>query len=1225
MSQINSLIKDFSTTNLIAFLRSTIPSFKPNNKELDHLFTEDIYEKYESIIKIGEAEIDKDDLIVIASKTNDPLTERTGKKNQYEIAKTILKHEVKDASLFIFYDDEGNFRFSFVKANYLGTKRDFTDFKRYTYFVTPSQTNKTFKKQVGGCNFNSLDEIIQAFSVEPLNKQFYQDIAKAFYELIGGKYKQGHKTISIDNPKLQLPGNNERKAEQEFGVRLIGRTIFCWFLKNKKSTQGLSLIPENWLSSKAVKSDYYHSSLEKLFFLVLNTKISDRKESFLLPDNHIEIPFLNGGLFEPQIEDYFKNNKANYALKIPDKWFKNLFETLEQYNFTIDENSIYDAEVSIDPEMLGTIFENLLAEIDPDTEKSARKATGSFYTPREIVDYMVEQSLVQYLKTKLKTPSNSSPFRGGAGDGGVQDKTLNAVGRGVKNLNNLPHLKTFRKQLRNNLTPAEAKLWTLLKGKQLEGHKFRRQFSVANYILDFYCHEEKLAIELDGQGHFEASQAEYDRERDLFLEYYGIKVLRFENKWVWDNPDGLIAKVKSNFGWSKTPQSLRTAPLTGEQLFEEQLLALFKEGGENKFKPTETKKILEALSDIKILDPACGSGAFPMGALHKIINALHKLDPDASWWKQKQIANVPNALAKKMLKEKLDGESADYVRKLGVIQNSIYGVDIQPIASEISKLRSFLSLVIDETIIDGAENRGIQALPNLEFKFVTANTLIGLEEKSSSKEGEKYSGFLDFGQTDDLQDQLKTIRNQYLQAYGAEKVKLKKAFEQVQTKILKQELAGGGQNKRALQLASWKPFSNESNAWFDPYWMYGVDKFDIVIGNPPYVFTRDVDFGLYFKDYINRVYFSTISLPDRSKARQSGKINLFAVFLLKGKQLITNEGSLIYIIPNNILRGTVYDVIRYELLMNNDIKSIVDLGAGVFSKVTASTILLQIGTKSDVSPKTNVLTDVISLAETKYKQKEIQQDIFIENTSYTFNIMLNATQLQLSNKIKRGKKNLGSFCVDIIEGIVAHKYLILANKGENCFDLIEGKDIKRFAIRDCSNFIVWNKDEIHRTRPDYLWEESKKIVMQRISGGTMPLVAGIDKKRRKTFASTNSIVLIDDYKDYYEFFTCLLNSKLLNWYYANNFSNNSNLTVNISKTFLETLPIKMIDESKLQLFKNLHHKLEDTNGTPCFELNYSLLNKIFYKIYDLNYQEVKIIDPKLTLTQKEYDNYKIDE
>ncbi len=158
--------------------------------------------------------------------------------------------------------------------------------------------------------------------------------------------------------------------------------------------------------------------------------------------------------------------------------------------------------------------------------------------------------------------------------GGVRENSSHASNY-KWGINNLPHLKTFRKQLRKKLTPAEAKLWTLLKGKQLDGRKFRRQFSVANYILDFYCPSEKLAIEVDGQGHFEASQAEYDRERDLFLLHTGIKVLRFENKWVWDNPEGLLEEVRKNFGWSNknpsVPQS-GTAPLEGEQLWDARVL-----------------------------------------------------------------------------------------------------------------------------------------------------------------------------------------------------------------------------------------------------------------------------------------------------------------------------------------------------------------------------------------------------------------------------------------------------------------------------------------------------------------------------------------------------------------------------------------------------------------------------------------------------------------------------
>ena len=115
---------------------------------------------------------------------------------------------------------------------------------------------------------------------------------------------------------------------------------------------------------------------------------------------------------------------------------------------------------------------------------------------------------------------------------------------------NLPHLKTFRTELRKKLTPAEATLWKMLQGKQLGGRKFRRQYSVENYILDFYCPSEKIAVELDGEGHFDLSQEEYDYERDLFLKHCGIKVLRFENKWVWKHPEGLLQEIKNNFGWS---------------------------------------------------------------------------------------------------------------------------------------------------------------------------------------------------------------------------------------------------------------------------------------------------------------------------------------------------------------------------------------------------------------------------------------------------------------------------------------------------------------------------------------------------------------------------------------------------------------------------------------------------------------------------------------------------
>lgn len=1056
MSKINTLINNFSTNSLIAFLRDKIPSFKPDEENLDRLFQKDIYDKYESFVKIGEAEIDKDDLIVIASKTTEPLTERTGKKNQYEIAKTILKHEEKDASLFLFYDDEGNFRFSFVKANYLGTKRDFTDFKRYTYFVTPSQTNNTFKKQVGGCNFNSLDEIIQAFSVEPLNKQFYQDIAKSFYGLIGGKVKIGSRNVAFDT-SLKLPStpaDTNRKVYQEFAVRLIGRTIFCWFLKSKKSENSIPLVPKSWLSSETVvkvnnqQHNYYHSVLEKLFFLVLNKKQNDRKD-YELPNDHELIPFLNGGLFEAQTDDFFPTNgkgihQISFDLKIPNQWFIELFEVLEQYNFTIDENSIYDAEVSIDPEMLGTIFENLLAEIDPDTEKSARKATGSFYTPREIVDYMVEQSLVQYLKTKIST----------------------------------------------------------------------------------------------------------------------------EN--------------------------------------EEQLLELFKEGGSNTFEPTETKNILEALSDVKILDPACGSGAFPMGALHKIINALQKLDPDASWWKEKQIINVPNVLAKQMLKEKLDGESADYVRKLGVIQNSIYGVDIQPIASEISKLRSFLSLVIDETIIDEAENRGIQALPNLEFKFVTANTLIGLEEKNIS--------VIDFGQTDELQDQLKTIRNQYLQAYGEEKTQLKKEFDDIQTKILKQESTGDVQNKRALQLASWKPFGNESNTWFDPYWMYGVEKFDIVIGNPPYITYKGkerVEITKEIIEYLIKQYNNSAEY----------KINSYALFTEFGVDCLSKNGVLSYIIPSTILQNEYLKNIRNYLINHFHIYSIVSFENKVFNAVTDSIILnannnYQSELVTKVYRKNNLLFDFND------KFKSYEQSIWNEKENdFVISIRMSKEEEILTNKILKDSYYIEDY-LNVYVGIVAKgikKFLFDEKYYENHKKYLQGKHIKNYKIKDNHIYINFIKEELHSNNDESVYLQKEKILVRKTGN---KLIAVLDKNQFFTDQSIYNLYPKEKSTVNLKYITALLNSKLLDFYFNKKMITNADVFPYIKGIHLKRLPIKLNNDKIINKISNLVDEIIEKQID--LEKYIDLIDLLIYKVYSLSYKDIKVIDPEFNLTQEEYEDYQID-
>jgi hypothetical protein len=396
--------------------------------------------------------------------------------------------------------------------------------------------------------------------------------------------------------------------------------------------------------------------------------------------------------------------------------------------------------------------------------------------------------------------------------------------------------------------------------------------------------------------------------------------------------------------------------------------------------------------------------------------------------------------------------------------------------------------------------------------------------------------------------------------------------------------------------------------------MFGVGGgFDIVIGNPPYVFTRKADFSNDFKKYIETAYFSQINLirDKKSKSNQSGKINLFSIFILKGIMLIKENGILSYILPNNLLRTTSYDTIRKYILDNAKILQIVDLGGGIFENVTASTIIIGLSKSAYISSNFKSITGIQSLEYGIFKTIDIDQNQFKKNVSYTFSIYTDDLVSNLSSKISSGKNNLGDYCKDIIEGIVAKKELISDKNKKGYYPLIEGKCIRRYYLLDARKFIIWDKNRIHRARPDYLWKLDEKILIQRISGGERPLVAAIDYNRNRTFASVNNLVLKDEYKLWYKVFVCLLNSSVLNWYYANNFSNNSNLTVNISKTYLEMLPIITLESATKKVIEALVDTITaakaadpraDTTGLE------REVDKIVYSLYGITKEEIKIIE-----------------
>ncbi len=527
-----------------------------------------------------------------------------------------------------------------------------------------------------------------------LNKTFYREIAQFFYKLTGGKIKQGSKTEQFER-QLHLPSVSPEDAQtyQEFAVRLIGRLIFCWFLKHKGSTSGEPLLPPDLLSADRVAENrnFYHSVLEKLFFEILNTPQKQRKAR-TLPDAD-RIPFLNGGLFEPHDKDFYEKAFIN-TLKIPDQWFSDLFTMLTGYVFTISENTPLDEEVAVDPEILGWIFENLLAEINPETGDTARKKTGSYYTPREIVDYMVTQSLVYSLNEKT----------------GIDEETL----------------------------------------RKLMSH--------------------------DGED-IELS----DSQRD---------------------------------------------------------------------------SIITALDAIKALDPACGSGAFPMGILQRILLILQRIDTKSRRWLQLKLNRIENTMLRQEVAERLKNENYDYIHKLGIIQNSIFGIDIQPVAVEISKLRFFLSLIVDEKLDDNKPNRGVEPLPNLEFKFVAANTLISAPDEYD--EGEQSIGLEDpfFAKFEVLTKDYFSENSPSRKAELREEIetlihgKAREKYSHINdlSERIRTQHAGASKKKsenalkrHSHELRLWQSYPNifkdAAVEFFDIKYFFpdAKDGFDIVIGNPPYV------------------------------------------------------------------------------------------------------------------------------------------------------------------------------------------------------------------------------------------------------------------------------------------------------------------------------------------------------------------------------------------------------
>ena len=811
-------------------------------------------DRVESFIQLGTVTlVDGKTLGIYELQTKPETRIHRNRVQMREIVARQCRQSARDGALAVYLPassaDQGGeqWRFSFVSVEYtldeqglVSTKESAS--KRYTYLLGKGMQVRTVVERFSLLDKSStLDDLLEAFSVEPLNKEFY--------EKLQAWYNRAQTRVIFPNDQNI---NNDNHIQTSL-IRLITRLLFIWFIKEKKLVHP-DLFDQSELKSLiqwGEPSSYYKVILQNLFFATLNVEIDKRdfrdkhrfqgknrdygdQYRFRYHDMVVDkqkwrrvferTPFLNGGLFDsldrkldagkPEdkklIESWHKDlrpekliirmegfsDRRDNPLIVPNELFfsnegsePGLIDLLKQYQFTLVESTPIDVEVALDPELLGKVFENLLAEYNPETRENARKQTGSFYTPRDVVDYMVNEAIIAIMIQKV-TP---------------EDGDMNF-------------------------------------------YKDRLQ-----YLLDY---------------------AETN-----------------------DDAEELFTKNECE-------------SLTGE------------------------------IARFKIIDPAVGSGAFPMAVLQKLTLALQRLDPDNAYWealqKNRARRRLDDAIEIRDQNER-DAElseisetfekyrDSDFGRKLYLIQNSVFGVDVQPVACQIAKLRFFISLAIEQEVDHAAWNFGIRPLPNLEARFVTSDTLLQIEQTDQMD--------LFHGSIEVLKQRLKENRERYFHATTRQsKTECKNRDVQLR-KELSDELNSAGlvPPDDAQKIASWDPFGHNSKAdWFDAEYMFGVaDGFDIVIGNPPYIQLQK-ESGKLGTLYQGCGYKTFARTGD-----------IYQLFYERGCQLLTeSSGVLAYITSNSWLKAEYGKLSRRYLAERHRPLQVLEMGKDVFRNAIVDTNIL---------------------------------------------------------------------------------------------------------------------------------------------------------------------------------------------------------------------------------------------------------------------------------------------
>lgn len=822
----------------------------------------------------------------------------------------------------------------------------------------------------------------ESFRLQSVNSKFYDGIADAFKELMV------HLTTS----------GRAEEAAKLFSSRLLGRLIFIWFLRKMRI---ISERFDYFDAAQVDQSSYYRRQLEKLFFGTLNTPPEDRLPS-LDGRMDLETPYLNGGLFAPLDDDW----AGDESLTFPDGFFARLFAHFDNFNFTTDESTPEYEQVAIDPEMLGRVFESLLASQVEATGAMARKAKGAFYTPREIVSFMCRESIRAYLQ-------RISP----------DDERLN--------------------QAISKLLDTSDQDWTIAGSNSL---------------------------------------------RDI-------------------------------------PTDLRTL-------------------------------IADALNRLKSIDPACGSGAFPLGLLHLLSKIQLRLDPRLDLYKL----------------------------KLSILRNNIFGADIEPMAVEISRLRSWLSLVVEE-----ANSKSIQPLPNLDFNFVCVNSLIPLEDEHLLTDSS-------------LQEQLNKYRQQYFNATSPKKKQeLQAKYLGLITPDLFDEY-----DERSKQLKTFNPFdSHHSAAFFDSEHMFGHPEFDVVIGNPPY----EVLEGKHWKEFA-----AEVRKISSYKYGLGGRLNLYRLFIERSWRLMSEGGVLSFIVPSTLIADKSAGGVRKMFRDEGTLDFLIEFPEkeNVFQSVTQATTIFQFRrTKSSGSFKLSVGLSTSSLPPLESAELTWGEIEMLSGSTLALPLIKNSTDLAILEAINTGsiplKRLANSYQGDVNLTAFRDK---LSNEPTSHL-LLRGEHIEPY-------FVDLNTNNVDRRWIDLdpgvsipsvdriaCQQVANMGLKQRINAGLVPVGVVVANSCNCVEATDESINI--------HFLLGLLNSKLMNWYFKK-FSTNNH--VNVYE--LEALPVRVPSPDQLQTISSLvrraAHQVEESRlsvgaeSPPGSKTVFDAIDLEFYGLYGLGDAEIATIE-----------------